>query len=143
MTGLLVSVANRQEAEAALDAGADLLDLKEPAVGALGAVSPAVMHEVAGWLASRGPLSVALGELATLDPRLPGLVPAGVNFAKLGLAGSANLPDWQDRWPARMPIGCRGAYRLWPWFMPTGPRPVPRRQTKCSPLRCVGRLRRS
>jgi uncharacterized protein (UPF0264 family) len=106
MTGLLVSVRDRQEAGLALEAGVDLLDLKEPAAGSLGAVSPHLMHEVAGWLAGRVPLSVALGELATLDPQLPGSVPNQTSYAKLGLAGSASLPDWEDRWReayARLP----------------------------------------
>jgi uncharacterized protein (UPF0264 family) len=108
MTGLLVSVRDRQEAETALAGGADLLDLKEPAAGSLGAVAPAVMREVAEWLGGRKPLSVALGELATLDPKLPGLVPPQVRFAKLGLAGCARTPDWQNHWQhscERLPPG--------------------------------------
>jgi uncharacterized protein (UPF0264 family) len=108
MTGLLVSVRDRLEAELALAAGADLIDLKEPATGSLGAVSLAVMHEVAVWLTGRRPLSVALGELATLDPQLPGAVPAQARYAKFGLADCAHLPDWEDRWRRacdRLPAG--------------------------------------
>ncbi|HEY5311247.1 MAG TPA: (5-formylfuran-3-yl)methyl phosphate synthase [Pirellulales bacterium] len=108
MTGLLVSVRDRLEAELALAAGADLIDLKEPAAGSLGAVSLPVMHDVAVWLAGRRPLSVALGELATLDPRLPGAVPAHASYAKLGLAACAGRPDWEDGWRGacqRLPAG--------------------------------------
>ena len=98
MTGLLVSARDRPEAETALAAGADLIDLKEPASGSLGAVSLSVMHEVALWLTGRARLSVALGELATLEPHLPDSVPSQVSYAKLGLAACAGLPDWEDRW---------------------------------------------
>jgi uncharacterized protein (UPF0264 family) len=108
MTGLLVSVRDRVEAELALAAGADLIDLKEPAAGSLGAVSLPAMHDVAVWLAERRPLSVALGELATLDQQLPAAVPAQARYAKLGLADCAKLPDWEDRWRGacdRLPTG--------------------------------------
>src|SRR5690606_38342384 len=46
MTQLLVSVRNRAEALAALAGGADLIDVKEPWRGSLGAAPPHVMEEV-------------------------------------------------------------------------------------------------
>ncbi len=42
MTRLLVSVRSAAEAEIALSAGADLIDVKEPSRGSLGAADPAV-----------------------------------------------------------------------------------------------------
>src|SRR5712691_8352699 len=43
MTKFLASVRDVSEAEIALAAGADIIDLKEPARGALGAVEPAII----------------------------------------------------------------------------------------------------
>jgi uncharacterized protein (UPF0264 family) len=100
MTRLLVSVRDANEARLALAAGADLIDVKEPARGSLGRADDeaitAVLHEVAACV----PVSAALGELrdwpgdlvreSTLDDAL--------RFAKLGLAGCASLPDWPARW---------------------------------------------
>ena len=63
MTKLLVSVRSANEAEAALDGGADLIDVKEPHHGALGRTSVKVLREIAVAVAGRTPLSAALGEL--------------------------------------------------------------------------------
>jgi (5-formylfuran-3-yl)methyl phosphate synthase len=98
MTGLLVSVRNAMEAVVALDGGADLIDVKEPARGALGAADGAVWLDVLAVVARRVPTSAALGELAD-SPALPSH-PAlqGFNFAKLGLAGCGDQPHWSERW---------------------------------------------
>ncbi|HEU02941.1 MAG TPA: hypothetical protein ENH89_22020, partial [Aurantimonas coralicida] len=44
MIRLLASVTGPEEAEIVIEGGADLVDLKDPAQGALGAVSPAVLN---------------------------------------------------------------------------------------------------
>ncbi|MEX0712176.1 MAG: (5-formylfuran-3-yl)methyl phosphate synthase, partial [Pirellulales bacterium] len=46
MTKLLVSVRSLAEARLALAAGVDLIDLKEPARGSLGALDPAVARQI-------------------------------------------------------------------------------------------------
>ncbi|MFM9068482.1 MAG: (5-formylfuran-3-yl)methyl phosphate synthase, partial [Planctomycetota bacterium] len=61
MTRLLVSVRNAQEAQAAHRGGAQLIDLKEPRQGSLGAVPPADWPSIQAALPSSVPLSVALG----------------------------------------------------------------------------------
>jgi uncharacterized protein (UPF0264 family) len=110
--GLLVSVRSAAEAEIALAGGADLIDVKEPRHGSLGAAEPAVWAAVTKAVAGRVPTSVALGEL--LDDfqlsRLPRA--AGMNFAKIGLSGCEGVPDWAERWTGAM----RG--------LPTGVQPV-------------------
>ena len=63
MTRLLVSVRSADEARTALAAGVDLIDVKEPARGSLGAASPGVVADVVGAVAGRVPVSAALGEL--------------------------------------------------------------------------------
>lgn|SRR5262245_1232624 len=62
MTRLLVSVSNEAEAAAALDGGADLIDAKDPANGALGAVSLTALEQIAAVVGGRRPLSAALGD---------------------------------------------------------------------------------
>jgi (5-formylfuran-3-yl)methyl phosphate synthase len=98
MTGLLVSVRSAVEAAVALDGGADLIDVKEPARGALGAADTAVWRDVLTVVARRVPTSAALGELLESPawPARPAL--QGFDFVKLGLAGCGDQPNWSTRW---------------------------------------------
>ena len=95
MAGLLVSVRSPAEALAALAGGATLIDIKEPANGPLGRAEPVVWAEIRSVLPPAVPVSIALGELTQAD-LIPGQIPAGVSFAKLGLA--AARPCWRDDW---------------------------------------------
>jgi uncharacterized protein (UPF0264 family) len=97
VTRLLVSVRDVAEADAALVGGADLIDLKEPSLGSLAAVSSTVAAAVAERIGSRCPLSMALGELCDSPDARP-IVPSRVTFAKLGLTGAASLTDWRGGW---------------------------------------------
>lgn len=89
MTRLLASVTNAREAATALDAGADIIDLKEPANGALGAVSPAVQQEVVQLVAGRRPVSATVGDLPmvteTLSRAIEATANTGVDIVKVGL----------------------------------------------------------
>ncbi|MCI0381219.1 MAG: (5-formylfuran-3-yl)methyl phosphate synthase [Gemmataceae bacterium] len=67
-TGLLVSVRSAEEAIAALAGGADIIDVKEPARGALGRADGAVIADVLRVVAGRSPVSAAMGEI--VDPTL-------------------------------------------------------------------------
>jgi uncharacterized protein (UPF0264 family) len=98
MTRLLVSVRSGDEARAALDGGADLIDVKEPTRGALGAADPAVWSEVAKAVHDCKPTSVALGELIDGGGLFPSGELAEFDFAKIGLAGCGPLTDWPKRW---------------------------------------------
>ena len=98
MTGLLVSVRSASEAQAALLGGADIIDVKEPSLGSLGAASADVWQEVANVVKDQVSLSLALGELLEFD-RLPGPnLPSQTDYAKIGLAGCKNVADWPTRW---------------------------------------------
>lgn len=97
MTGLLVSVRDAGEATAALAGGADLIDVKEPLAGSLGAASPDAVAGVVQAVAGRRPTSIALGELrdnaswSSYAARLtPSILP---KFVKFGLAGCWPPPD--------------------------------------------------
>ena len=92
---LLVSVVSAEEARRALAGGADIIDVKDPGEGALGAPSPRVLSEVVRGVAGATPVSVALGDL----PHLPhtaalaarGAALAGANYVKVGLRGVCEL----------------------------------------------------
>ena len=98
MTGLLVSVRNAGEAQVALVGGADIVDVKEPRSGSLGAAPVATWQEVAEVVSTQALLSIALGELTDFDPVLGNGLPGNTHFAKIGLAGCADRSDWPVRW---------------------------------------------
>ena len=85
---LLVSVVSAAEARSALAGGADIIDVKDPSEGALGAPAPRVVSEVARVVGGAAPISVALGDLP--DPRQAAAL-AGVAYVKVGLRGAAGL----------------------------------------------------
>lgn len=83
-TALMISVVNGEEALAALKGGADIIDVKNPAEGALGAPTPDMIQDVCSALQGNKPFSVALGEF----PGKPGA-------AALAALGSAYFkPDF-------------------------------------------------
>lgn len=88
-TKLLVSVRSAEEARAALEGGADLIDVKEPSLGSLGASKPETIAEIIDEVAGAAPVSAALGELNEYQPSVPLL--DGLFAAKLGLAGTGGL----------------------------------------------------
>lgn len=91
-SGLLVSVRDAAEAEAAVAGGAAIVDVKEPLHGPLGMASPAAVAAVATAVAGRAPWTIACGELAAgaetaaAFAALPADV-AGPAAAKAGPAG--------------------------------------------------------
>lgn len=102
MTRLLVSVRSAAEARRALQGGAQIIDVKEPRAGSLGAADSGVCLEVLEAVGGRVPVSMALGELLETPSTTPlGPVPGAMAFAKLGLAGAAPLPDWGSLWKRR------------------------------------------
>lgn len=118
MTGLLVSVRNTAEAEAALLGGADIIDVKEPQHGALGAAALETIWEVFEFVDGRLPVSAACGELCDeLNFPLSALPPLA--FAKVGLAGCAPVANWRHRllsWWSELPPASKGvavAYANW------------------------------
>lgn len=89
MTALLASVKSLPEARRAQAAGADVVDCKDPARGALGALAPNLIRAVAHELGGRVCVSAAAGELKA-DPRalfatvLP-IASGKIDFVKVGL----------------------------------------------------------
>jgi (5-formylfuran-3-yl)methyl phosphate synthase len=92
---LLVSVVSAQEARRALAGGADIIDVKDPREGALGAPSPRVLSEVVAAVGDAAPVSVALGDLPDLPHTAAlaarGAASCGATFVKAGLWGVKDL----------------------------------------------------
>jgi uncharacterized protein (UPF0264 family) len=100
--GLLVSVRDVAEALTALAAGADVIDVKEPTRGSLGAADSATLSVIVKAVNGRAPVTAAMGELSdlatsdalrTIEP-----IPSGVALFKIGLAGCNHVAHWQSRW---------------------------------------------
>jgi uncharacterized protein (UPF0264 family) len=100
--GLLVSVRSATEALAALAGGADVIDVKEPNQGSLGAADDDTISAVVQAVAGRAPVSAAFGELIdlTIASNRNGTrtLVDGISLLKLGLARCRALNTWQTRW---------------------------------------------
>ena len=94
---LLVSVVDVGEARAAAAAGADIVDVKNPAEGSLGAPSPSVIADIRAAVPVALPVSAAIGDM----PNLPGTAAlaalgaahSGAAFVKVGLWGASTQAD--------------------------------------------------
>ena len=89
MTGFLASVTSAAEAEIVLAAGADIIDLKDPHRGALGALPSLVIREAVRTVAGRRTVSATTGDLP-MQPRVVAdavaeIADLGVDIVKVGL----------------------------------------------------------
>ena len=89
MTKMLASVRSLGEALIALEGGADLIDLKEPSRGALGALDHAAVRICVQAIGARRPVSATIGDLPSMDPQLmtaavERMAATGVDFIKIG-----------------------------------------------------------
>src|SRR5438067_683406 len=98
---LLVSVRSQAEALAALAGGAGLIDIKEPAHGALGRADTEVIQEIAAAVAGMRPVSAALGEWVEDTGTMPC---ADLTYIKWGLAGCRRRPDWRAELARRLTL---------------------------------------
>jgi len=90
---LLVSVSDGAEARAAVDGGADIIDAKNPSMGALGAVRPDVLSEIRRAADSSRLLTAALGDADAanaVEELARELVVRGARLVKVGFAGVAD-----------------------------------------------------
>jgi uncharacterized protein (UPF0264 family) len=98
-TKLLVSVRSVAECRRALHPAVDVIDIKEPERGSLGAADTTTLRAIVDWVAGRRSVSAALGELRDAAAIEFSSLPVGLSFAKFGLAGCA-MTDWPDAWSA-------------------------------------------
>src|SRR5690606_6288110 len=99
MTRLIVSVRSVDESALALTTSADVIDIKEPARGSLGAADLTVVRSIVAQVARRRTVSVALGELCEFRLELLAQLPE-VKYVKLGLAECRERRDWRSQWSA-------------------------------------------
>lgn len=88
-TGMLASVTTCAEAMIALEGGADIIDLKNPALGALGALDDNTIRAVVAAVAGRVPVSATVGDLVEMDSGQIGraveqMAANGVDYVKVG-----------------------------------------------------------
>lgn len=105
---LLVSVRDVNEADAAIAGNADIIDVKEPDRGSLGMaslesiaaiVSRCRQHQNAPRCsAALGELHEWLGNVEQLPVQAAGFAIPGLNFLKVGLSETRQIPDWQSKW---------------------------------------------
>ncbi len=97
MTMFLASVTGVAEAELALTHGADIIDLKDPDKGALGALNPAVVRSVVAAVSGRRPTSAVTGDLpmkpAIVTEAVKAMAATGVDYVKVGLFPDAERQD--------------------------------------------------
>ena len=96
MTGMLSSVNSVAEALLVLDAAVDIIDLKQPALGALGALEAADVKRIVAAIDGRLPVSATIGDLPVQPEPVFNAVQAmaetGVDYIKIGF-----FPG--DDWP--------------------------------------------
>jgi dihydroneopterin aldolase len=93
MTKMLASVTGVDEAQVALRGGVDIIDLKDPKAGALGAVAIDVMRQTVSFVAGRTPVSAVCGDLPmepeTIRDKAEEVAATGVDYVKIGFFPSA------------------------------------------------------
>lgn len=89
MTGMLASVTSIAEAEIVLNEGVDILDLKNPHEGALGALDIDTLKAIVASVNGAIPISATVGDIASNDPGLLKTIyqvaETGVDIVKVGL----------------------------------------------------------
>jgi uncharacterized protein (UPF0264 family) len=88
MSKMLASVNSVDEALLVLNAEVDIIDLKQPASGALGALDTGLVHEIVKEIAGRCPISATVGDLP-MQPELifnavKAMAKTGVDYIKIG-----------------------------------------------------------
>lgn len=105
MTGMLASVSGEEEALRALVAGVDIVDFKNPASGALGALAPETVRAAVARLCGRVATSATLGDLppdpAAWHVAVQGMRATSADYLKLGLFP---VPDLADRLTSLRPL---------------------------------------
>ena len=97
MTGMLASVRDLQEAALVFKGGADIIDLKEPKYGALGAVPTDVIHHVVDVLWEKCIISATIGDLPAdaqaIENKVMQIAETGVDYVKVGMFSERHIDD--------------------------------------------------
>lgn len=88
MTAFLASVTSVEEARIVLECGADIVDLKNPHAGALGALPLDTVRDIVRFVDGRKPVSATIGDLpmqpALLANAISEMSDTGVDIVKIG-----------------------------------------------------------
>lgn len=94
---VLVSPQNTAEALVCISAGVEIVDVKNPDEGSLGANFPWVIREIKAQVGSRALLSATVGDVpfkpGTISQAALGAVTAGADYVKVGLYGITNATE--------------------------------------------------
>lgn len=97
MTGMLASVRNLEEAHLVYQAGADIIDLKEPLQGTLGAISLNEIHHVVDELWEKCVISATIGDLpadaAAIEDKVMQTAETGVDYVKVGMFSDRHIEE--------------------------------------------------
>jgi dihydroneopterin aldolase len=95
MTQMLASITDGQELDLAIDAGVDIIDLKNPHTGALGALPMESIRSLVVRCAGRCPVSATVGDLPADPQQLTEAIrrtaECGVDYVKVGFFSNHNL----------------------------------------------------
>jgi uncharacterized protein (UPF0264 family) len=95
MTKMLASVLNQREMALAMDAGCDIIDLKNPHAGALGALSYETIRKLTSFADGQYPVSATVGDLPADPQQMVQAVrqtgECGVDYVKIGFFTEHNL----------------------------------------------------
>lgn len=93
----LASVQSLAEAQQLSKQLPDLLDMKDPATGALGALPVTTVRQIVNWLAGRCRSSATVGDLpmqvSVITGALLAMQQSGVDYLKVGLFDTPDLPQ--------------------------------------------------
>ena len=109
MSGMLASVENLAEALLVLEAGADIIDLKSPSAGALGALPLATVRDIVQVLVGRRPVSATIGDMP-MHPQsvvraVESMAATGVDYVKIGFFPDG---DWRSTVVGLSPLAAQG-----------------------------------
>lgn len=94
MTGMLASVNSMDEANIVMAANVDIIDLKEPALGALGGLEISLVKKIVAVVNGQCPTSATIGDLP-MQPEIifnavKEMAETGVNYVKIGFFPGEN-----------------------------------------------------
>jgi uncharacterized protein (UPF0264 family) len=97
MAKILISVTSIAEAQLALDCGADIIDLKDPSAGALGALPLSLIQAIASHINGRKLVSATIGDLPMdtemIVKRVTLLAETNVDYIKIGFFEAADFNE--------------------------------------------------
>jgi (5-formylfuran-3-yl)methyl phosphate synthase len=94
MTGMLASVSNLDETVLVQEAGVDIIDLKDPRTGALGALEFTIIKKIVDYVNGITPVSATIGDLPfkaqLIGPVIKQMAETGVDIIKVGVSDKIN-----------------------------------------------------